>query len=369
MVFVGNTGAHGSHCSHTGGGPYSTVSSTPIIAEKPYVTIDAAGKYYLEIPKPETNKVGPTSNYNNVQEVDFANVFVAKETDSAATINSHLSSGNHVVLSPGNYKLSDSILITQANQVLLGVGWPTLIASAGHPAIIVSNVDGVRVAGILLEAGQNKTTSLLQWGTGTYSGSGANPGVVSDVFARVGGTNDPSQYQVQADVMFQINSGNVVIDNTWLWRADHGVSGEVYNGDNPNLHGAVVNGANVTAYGLASEHQLQDLVQWNGENGKTYFYQSELPYDVTEANFGTPGYTAYRVASGVQNHQVWGAGVYCYFRDNAVTTASGMITGSGSGIKFTNSLSVFLNGKGQISHVINNLGNAVTTSAQTEYVC
>jgi len=299
----------------------------------------------------------------------FANVFVARETDSAATINSKLASGLHVVLSPGNYALTDSIQITKPNTTVLGIGFPTLTPQNGNPCIVVSNVDGVRVAGILLQAGKTKTASLLQWGTGSYNGNPFNPGFLYDVFARVGGTNSPSQYQVSTDTMIQINSGNVVYDNSWLWRADHDVSGSVYNSDNPVHNGLVVNGANVTTYALASEHSLQDLVVWNGEHGQTYFYQSELPYDVTEANYGQPGYVGYRVASNVQNHQAWGVGVYSYYRDNAVTTYTGISTGTSSGISFINSLSVFLNGLGQITHVINGEGNPVTASGQQSWVC
>jgi len=367
MVFVGCTGVPGSHCGTPQ--PFSTISSTPVIAEKPYITIDSSGKFYLEIPRVEFNKVGPTSNYGNVDEVGFDSVFVAKETDTAATINSKLASGLHVVLSPGNYKLDDSITINRANAVVLGIGFPTLIVQTGKPAIVVGNVDGVRVGGILLQAGQQNTSSLLQWGTGSYAGNANNPGFIYDVFARVGGTNDPSQYQVQVDVMVQINSAHVVYDNSWLWRADHGVNGNVYNENNPNYHGLVVNGANVTMYGLAVEHQIRDLVLWNGEYGATYFFQSELPYDCTQQNFGSPAYAGYRVASTVQNHIAYGAGVYCYFRDNAVTTPSGIATGSSPNVKFTNSVSIFLNGMGQITHTINNFGNPVSTPASTSYVC
>lgn len=33
--------------------------------------------------------------------------------------------------------------------------------------------------------------------------------------------------------MVIINSGYTILDNSWLWRADHTISGEVYNGNNP----------------------------------------------------------------------------------------------------------------------------------------
>lgn len=72
--------------------------------------------------------------------------------------------------------------------------------------------------------------------------------------------------------MLQVNSGNVIIDGVWLWRADHDVGGGVANRRNPTETGLQVNGNNVIGYGLASEHTLGNLLEWNGENGRVYFY-------------------------------------------------------------------------------------------------
>ena len=47
----------------------------------------------------------------------------------------------------------------------------------------------------------------------------------------------------------------------------------------PSDTGLVVNGDNVTATGLFVEHYKKYNVIWNGENGKTIFFQNELPYD------------------------------------------------------------------------------------------
>jgi hypothetical protein len=41
----------------------------------------------------------------------------------------------------------------------------------------------------------------------------------------------------------------------------------------------VVNGANVTAYGLAVEHFQKSETVWNGQGG-TVVFQNENPYDV-----------------------------------------------------------------------------------------
>ena len=171
-------------------------------------------------------------------------------------------------------------MVAHPNTVVLGLGMATLISANGKPAIQVSNVDGVRIAGILLQAGPKKTEALLLWGSG-YSGRQSNPGILSDVFARVGGTNNPDKQEMTVDVMVKINNGNIIYDNSWFWRADHGDSGLVYNSMNPVQSGIQVNGDNVIAYGLASEHTLGNLVEWNGNNGRVYFYQSEYPYDVS----------------------------------------------------------------------------------------
>jgi hypothetical protein len=369
MVFVGSTGSlPATHCSNSGGWPITTISSTPVIAEKPYIMINSDGTYSLVVPNLEYGKVGPTTDFTNAQIIDFSNVYVAVATDSADTINSKLASGLHLVLTPGNYNLTSSIMVTLPNTVVVGIGFPTLIAVNGQPAVIVTATEGARISGILLQAGPMNTTNLLQWGSND-NGNAANPGFLYDCFARVGGTNDPSVQQMTADTMVEISQGNLVVDNTWLWRADHDITGQVYNSDNPNYHGLQVNADNVIVYGLASEHQLEDLVQWNGEAGQVFFYQSELPYDVTQSNFGDPGYVSFRVSSSVDQFKGYGMGVYSYFRDYSVTVANGMTSPVTGGIQFVNSLTVFLNGNGQITAVVNGEGTPVNQPAETSYVC
>jgi hypothetical protein len=368
MVFVGCENAPSSHCGKPN--PYTTVDATPLIAEKPYIMFDQSShRYYLMVPKLETNKVGATKDYDNVEQIDFQNVFVATDQNKAADINAKLQEGLHVVLSPGNYRLEDSIKITKSDTYVLGIGFPTLISANKLPCITVADVDGVRIAGILLQAGTVGISSLLEWGSQGYPGKSQNPSFLYDCFARVGGTNNPAVEPVGAEKMVVINSGNVVGDNFWLWRADHGKFGLVYNSDNRCDTGMQVNGVNVTLYGLAVEHTLKNMCEWNGENGRVYFYQSEYPYDVTQQNYGNPGYVSYKINDSVHQHKAWGVGAYSYFRDHYVIVNSGIETPTGSGIHFTNSLSVFLNGKGRISHVIDNTGDPVSAANEQKYVC
>jgi len=274
----------------------------------------------------------------------------------------------HVVVQPGNYYLSDSLKVNKPNQVVLGIGMATLISNTGKPCIEVGNVEGVRVAGLLLQAGNHKAPTLLKWGSSKNAGSASNPGVASDVFARVGGRNNPHSQQTSADSMFEINSGYVIIDNTWLWRADHDVSGSVKNSMNPVASGVVVNGDNVIAYGLAVEHTLGHMTVWNGNHGLTIFYQSELPYDV-DSNYAKNGYSGYYVANHVTSHRGYGIGVYSFFRDHEVNIESGIKAPSHSGVQFTNSFSKFLSGHGSIKHVINGQGSSTSRGSNINFVC
>ena len=74
-----------------------------------------------------------------------------------------------------------------------------------------------------------------------------------------------------------VNSDNVILDDIWAWRADHG--NDVGWTKNTADTGVIVNGDNVTAYGLFVEHYQKYEVIWNGNGGTDIFFQNEMPYD------------------------------------------------------------------------------------------
>ncbi|MBA3816694.1 MAG: sialidase, partial [Parachlamydiaceae bacterium] len=171
------------------------------------------------------------------------------------------------------------------------------------------------------------------------------------------------------------NSNDVVGDNFWLWRADHGVSPDAVGWSlNTADHGLIVNGNNVTIYGLAVEHFQKTQTLWNGENGRVYFYQCELPYDPPTQeswkNGTVDGYPGYKIANNVQNHEAWGLGVYSYFRDaNDIFLESAIEAPVGQGIKLRHMISVWLNGnkngsESGIRHVLNDRGNAAISNVK-----
>jgi hypothetical protein len=125
----------------------------------------------------------------------------------------------------------------------------------------------------------------------------------------------------------------------------------------------------VTIYGLAVEHQLQDLVQWNANGGQCYFFQAEYPYDAG-ATYASEGYVAYRVGTSVTSHEGYGMGAYSNFYNAGVAPASGFVVPTTPGVQLENVMTRFLNNLGGIGAVVNNQGYAVATGAAGPYpVC
>ena len=92
------------------------------------------------------------------------------------------------------------------------------------------------------------------------------------MFFRIGGAAAG-----KATVSLEVNSDHTILDDIWAWRADHGngVGWTVNTADT----GVVVNGDDVTAYGLFVEHYQKTEVIWNGNGGRVIFFQNEMPYD------------------------------------------------------------------------------------------
>ena len=161
---------------------------------------------------------------------------------------------------------------------------------------------------------------------GSSASHAANPTSLHDVFFRIGGAGVG-----RATTSLVINSHNVIGDHTWIWRADHG-SGVGWNTNTADT-GLVVNGNNITFYGLFVEHYQKYQVIWNGNGGRTYFFQNEMPYDPPNQaawmNGSTRGYAAYKVANTVTSHEAWGLGSYCFFNANPSRGGRAGIRGAG----------------------------------------
>ncbi|HEX3776538.1 MAG TPA: coagulation factor 5/8 type domain-containing protein [Polyangiaceae bacterium] len=353
MVFAGDTEAPKSSWPQ----PPRTVSdTTPVLREKPFLYVDASGNYLVMVPQLKMNSSGPswTDNMPPGSPISIDNFYIAKpDTDSASSLNAALASGKHLLLTPGDYKLDSALQITKPTTVVLGIGFPTLTPTQGNTLISLADVDGISVAGILIEAAKTSSATLLQAGDmGSTADHSQNPSALFDVHCRIGG-----HIAGTASICFTINSNNVLIDNTWLWRADHG-AGADWN-TNKSDSGIVVNGNNVTIYGLFAEHFQKYQTLWNGNGGSVFFYQSELPYDPPNqaAWMEAPnqnGYASYKVADSVTTHQAQGLGVYSFFH-SPVHAANAIETPTASGIVMHHMMT-YGSGTGLIDNIINGTG-------------
>jgi F5/8 type C domain len=363
MVFSGVNGAPAQSFPNP---PMTTLARTPVSREKPFLYIDGAGKYRVFVPSLRTNAAGPSwaGGTTAGSSLPMSQFFVARPSDGAAKINQALAQGLNLFFTPGVYHLNQTIDVTRADTVVLGIGLATLIPDNGVNAMTVADVDGVKLAGLLFDAGTTNTPTLLTvGGSGAARSHAANPTTIQDVFFRIGGA-----VAGKATTSLVVNSDDVIVDHIWAWRADHG-SGIGWTTNTADT-GLVVNGDNVLATGLFVEHYQKYEVVWNGQNGKTIFFQNEMPYDVPDqaawnSSASRNGWAAYKVGDGVTSHEAWGLGSYCFFNVNpAVNAYHAFEVPNTSGVRMHDLLTVSLGNKGSITHVIDDTG-AVTPTDST----
>ncbi len=353
MMFVGTQGSPPPsfpNPSHT------VIDTTPVVREKPYLYA-TGDDYAVFVPELTTNTRGTTwaGGQTPGTSIPLDQFFVANPADSAATINAALDQGLHLLFTPGIYDIDQTITVDRPDTVVLGLGYATLRNQGGVVPMKVADVDGVKVAGLLFDAGTTEAAVLLEIGPpGSASSHTANPISLHDVFLRVGGA-----VAGKVTDALVINSDDTIIDHIWSWRADHG-DGVGWNVNTAD-HGLVVNGDDVTAYGLFVEHYQQYNTLWNGDNGRTFFYQNELPYDPPEQaawmNGDTQGWAGYKVADNVSSHEAWGLGVYAFNNvDPTIVTARGFEVPDTPGVRLHNLFTVSLGGNGIITNVVNTTG-------------
>lgn len=356
------------------GGYYTFLDKTDVIKEKPFLYFDEDVKEYkVFVPGLRKNTTGVSFTRTDMGEgksLDINEFYIAKaDTDNAASINKALEEGKNIILTPGIYYAEEPIEIKNADTVFLGLGLATIIPTNTDTAVRVADVDGVSLAGIILDADSYARNMLVVGDRDSDERHTDNPIVLQDIFVRIGGVHGGVASTDQALV---INANDTIGDDFWIWRADHG------EGTGWNLNGAkngvVVNGDYVTLYGNMTEHFQEYDVLWRGEYGKTYFLQNEKCYDPQNqedwmSHNGTQnGFAAYKVADNVKHHYAVGLGSYDVF-----------IYTNGASIHLDNSYEVpntedvvvenaciveIADGKGPavgINHIINGAGPAIST--------
>ena len=376
--------------------PYTTFDTTPISREKPYLFVDEHGDFNVRVPSAhrDTSGISWGDGITPGLTIPISDFFVADPSDSVQQINNQLARGKHLLLTPGVYDVDKTINVKRANTVVLGMGLATLHAIDGAIPLTTADKAGIIVAGVTIDAGETESPALLRVGkkngnNGKPNTDPDNPVTLSDVYFRIGGP-----YVGKTDIALEVNSDHVLIDHTWVWRADHGIEGfdatcdlddpEDYEncedefgnpigflGDdlrwatNIGRNGAVINGDDVTATGLFVEHFQEYNTIWNGERGEVYLYQNELPYDPpTQADWsaddGTLGWAAYKVADDVEEHTLWGAGSYIFNRNNpAIITENGYEVPVTPGVQLNRIMTNNLSGPGVMNSIVNGCGPTI----------
>ncbi len=319
-------------------GPYTTLATNPASREKPYLVFDpSTSGYSVFVPDPRTSSSGTTwaKGQTPGHSIALSDFYVARPSDSATNINSQLARGKNLLLTPGVYNVDRTIAVKRADTIVLGLGVATLTAMNGVIPLSVADVKGVDVAGIMIDAGAINSPVLLRvgsprdgrWRDNGHFSSPSDPTALQDVYFRIGGPHPG-----KATIALQVNSDNVILDDIWAWRADDGAG--VGWTANTSDTAVVVNGRNVTATGLFSEHFQKYNVIWNGEHGKTIFFPNELPYDAPNQaawqHDGVLGWAGCKVADSVRTHELWGGGSYIY--DHVINDTGAPVSSSAIGV-------------------------------------
>jgi hypothetical protein len=366
QVFCGDPGAPAQSFGVAGANPYTTLPTCPATEEEPFLYTDSQGNYNVFVPAVQHNSSGPawTSGTEAGTSIPLSKFFVANPGTSGAAMTAAMARGLNLILTPGVYNLNQPIVVPHPDTVVLGLGMATLVPQHGTAAMMVVSNSGVKLSGLIIDAGPVNSPVLLSVGT-PGPGNASDPDLIQDIFFRIGGAETTP---VSATVSLLDNASNSIIDNLWAWRADHGnaVGWTVNKADT----GLVVTGNNVTAYGLAVEHYQKNEVIWSGQGGTDVFFQNEMPYDPPSQSawMASPtqdGYPAFLVTGNVKSFQGYGMGSYIVFIQTTATlfADAAFQAPKTPGVQFHSLLVVYLGGTGGDKSIINGVGGPVTSTS------
>ena len=345
----------------------TVLASSPVTEEEPFLYQDANGSNRVFLPALQTSSTGPSwsSGTEAGASLPLSSFFIANPSTSVAAIDVALALGKNLVLTPGVYNLNAPIIVSRPDTVVLGLGFATLVPQKGNAALVVLPNKGVKVSGLIVDAGPVNSPALVSVGVPLLPGSAADPDMIQDVFFRIGGAETTT---TSATVSLLDNASNSIIDDVWAWRADHG--NDVGWTANKADTGLVVTGNNVTAYGLAVEHYQKSEVVWSGQGGTDVFFQNELPYDVPSQSVWNEsstftGYPAIQVTNNVKTFKAYGVGSYVVFIDNnnsPTNVTEAFQVPQAPGVQVNNVFGVYIGGNGGLNSIINGTGGAVDST-------
>ncbi|MCR4695623.1 MAG: glycoside hydrolase family protein [Pseudobutyrivibrio sp.] len=367
MVFAGveNAPADSEQWGNLTYAGYTNVDRAPVTREKPFLYADANGDYWVFVPGMRENSKGISWSNDSMGQgysLPLSDFYVARpDKDDADSINGALNAGKNLILTPGVYDLDKAIEVSRANTVVLGLGLATIRVNNTDCGMKTEDVDGLVIAGLLFDAGSVESNALLIVGQEKSDIShGDNPILLADIYTRVGGD---AIGKTKSTLV--VNANDVIGDDLWIWRADHG--SQAGWDKNTAKNGIVINGDRAVMLGLFVEHFQEYQTLWTGDDGRLYFYQSELPYDVpTQADWMSHngeknGFSSLKVTDDSKGFEGYGLGVYeVFIHTNDYITLDSAIEVSPSSV-ITHACIVSLGNNGQISHIVNDQGGSVSS--------
>jgi len=343
----------------------TVLSTSPVTEEAPFLYTDASGAYRVFVPAVQHDSSGPSwaSGTEAGSSMPFSRFFVATPSTPVPAIDAALANGKNLILAPGVYDLNQPIVVSHPDTVVLGLGYATLVPQHGNAAVIISVNKGVRLSGIIVDAGPVNSRVLVSVGV-PGGAAAADPDTIQDVFFRIGGAESTP---VSANVSLLDRADHSIIDDVWAWRADHGndVGWTANTGDT----GLIVTGNDVTSYGLFVEHYQKNEVVWSGQGGTNIFFQNELPYDPPSqadwmASPSQDGYPSFVVSPHVTSFQAYGMGSYVVFINTSATLfdAEAYQAPDTPGVQFHNVFALWIAGSGGYQSIINGTGGPVTST-------
>lgn len=372
FVYTGVKGAPATNFGdwpQTAPGDKTSFATTPVSRDPAFLFVDRKRQFKVFVPHARFNSAGTSwgTGRREGETLPISRFFIAKPGDDVKVINRALARGQNLILTPGVYEVDEPIRVTRPDTVVMGMGLATVTPTHGTAAISVGNVPGANISNLMVDANTKNSDVLVQVGPRGVRSNGrkSDPTTINDVYVRVGGS-----YAGNATTSIEINQDHVLVDHTWLWRADHGNANTVGWNVNTADHGLVVNGDDVTALALFVEHYQKSQVVWNGERGKTYFMESEAPYDPpTQADYmnGTEkGFPAYEVTRHVRSHFAVGVEIFASFSQSQepVFMHSAIKAPVRRDVRFKSTTGGWIFGEGGIEHLINDTGGSVSSAGE-----
>jgi len=247
-----------------------------VTEEEPFLFTDSGGNFDVFVPAVQHGSSGTSwaSGQEAGTTVPLSKFFVASPGMSGAAITAALAQGKDLILSPGVYNLDQPIVVPHPDTVVLGLGLATLVPQHGNAAMIVVRNSGVKLSGLIIDAGPVNSPVLLSVGTPRTRRQAATP-TSSRTCTSVSAAPRPRPPRRRSACWTTPRTrssttcgpGAPTTANAVGWTKNTGNTG------------LVVTGSGVTAYGLAVEHYQKNEVIWSGQGGTDIFFQNELPYD------------------------------------------------------------------------------------------